>query len=184
MKRKHLLYCICAFFLFIIGIFMFSRCAERLKGKDYYIPELEMYLKFEKIKSKKARVYFSRTKEFESDYLEYTYYPDGDYSDIFYLAPNRLYVIDGGEIIEAKHKDFDISVVNDYTRDHDWWVNCDTTVDSTNWHKKAFYRAMKDSVFLKDPHYHIQFGGLYYFVVFDSTNDSTKIIFDSNSYNE
>ena len=155
---------------------MLIGCAERLKGQDYYIPELEIYLKFEKIQSKKARVYFSRTKEFTTDYVDYTYYPDGPCTDIYYLVPNKLYVIDGGEITETESKHFDISVINDYTNNHSWRLeeNQDSS-DSSDWNKKAYVRAMKDSVFIKEPHYLFEIIGVSYFVVFDSNN----LIFNS-----
>lgn len=113
--------------LFVFFIFIVYWYIQPLFPKTNYIEPLGINVRIERLSllNKKARVSFSKTDDFGSDYIVYEWYPDGPGLNIYVMNPNLYYVIGYNyKIYEIKTDNIqiinkDITTEKDYSREKD-----------------------------------------------------------------
>jgi hypothetical protein len=150
--------------IYVTWLFMAAR-------KTYYVSDLCSNVRIERYPFKKARIYFSKTKTFGDDYIEYQWYPDGPGIDIYYIEPNMFYVIDEGNIIAIRYKHYHITEIQ-----NTFGENTGTT-DSSNWYLKHYIREWRDSFFIKNSYAKISVWGTQWLNIYNSKH---QLIFHGN----
>ncbi len=139
---------------FIIGILILSNIGCTWYAEYiYYIEDIDLYVKMKKLRNH-ARIYFSKTLEFETDYIEFVNHPGMPDMDLYYHPPYNIYAIneDGKEIVSIQQGYFQIANIEEHTVDamgREYLGG-----PSTASYAMPFRTFLTDSTFFDYPNYH------------------------------
>lgn len=155
-------------FILFVGIIcctMLVRCQDH-RVRVFYIPEMELYVKIEKIPFQYGKLYFSKSKEFGTDFVLEEPTLEISNMNIYYVPPCTICVSGATKTNQDKLNIIEFKATEKcklFKKNHKW--------------KYEYYTEYTDSTFLKKEQY--KFHIYSYFMGFWVTNPNGKIIFNS-----
>ena len=135
----------------------------------FYIQEIDMYVIIENTPFSDVKMYFSKSKNFGSDYVKYNNSSDIVYLDIYYTPPHTISVIGASGTKEGK---FHIIECEKRLKYHKQVISPNTWVPD-------YYYEYSDSTFIKEPSYHFSIND--YFSGFYLEDPHGKIIYKAGT---
>ena len=135
----------------------------------FYIQDIDMYVRIERIPFCDVKMYFSKDKVFKADYVKYKNSSDIVNMDIYYLPPRSIYVSGASYIKQDKFHIISYEKKLKYKKrviGKDAWI-------------PVYYDEYSDSTFIRNPNYH--FSIYDYFSGFSLENSQGKIIYKAGT---
>ena len=135
----------------------------------FYIQEIDMYIRIERIPFNDVKMSFSKNKIFGNDYVKYKNSSDIVWMEIYYVPPYTIYILGASEIKQEYYHIIEYKKQQKYRK---------RVITSNAW-VPEYYDEYSDSTFLKNPSYH--FSIYDYFSGFSLEDPNGKTIYKAGT---